>query len=202
MELGPISARTRKHMAGFKSRPPQTSAAGSNGSAEGEGSGGGPIARQKQKEDKWRQKLQNQDASWWTCANVAIAQEFSSRRQKADSLMETASLAKLQSSSALRTLARGRAHAKAELSSISAWRDSAIDSFVGAPASDTPSVEPGLPPKPDAPSPGHFSRRYSKAKPLPPLKLTTRSKLGSNAAAARDREARTHAARAAAFAVK
>ena len=78
----------------------------------------GPIARQKAKEEKWKQKLAGKQTLWdmssQLLADVGTADDGGAPG----------------ASSELWTLVRGRVEAQAQLKSISGWRSSAMDDFL------------------------------------------------------------------------
>ena len=154
----------------------------------------GPLARQKVKEDKWREKL-NKQASWWDSAAAAVSQSAVA----ADVHMGEASRAYRTSDSSLRTLLRARNHAQADKKQVDTWKDEAIDRFVGGRDPSKKSKEPEPPPH-LVPSPNHFERAYGvPRKPLPALRMETRTRIAQGARVAKDREDAAMEARSKAF---
>jgi hypothetical protein len=202
MELGPISARTRAKRAHWTTLPPPpvpaaaqqptpVSAAGDPGTS----GGSGPLERQVAKEDRWRQKLDRQ-ATWWDSAALAITE----KARTAELHLGEASRAAAKSArdSSLRTLLRARNHAKADVKEVEQWRNAAMDKFLGN--EKVPAAAPPAPPqRPEPPSPDHFERLYGPRRSLPPLRMATRGRVADGAAAARERETRNAATRAAVF---
>ena len=93
---------------------------------------------------------------------------------------------------------RGRNHALADRKGVDTWKNEAIDRFVGH--------DPGLPNKPEpppphlVPSPNHFERQYGvPRKPLPALRMETRTRLANHAQVAHQREAASLQARSKAY---
>ena len=167
----------------------------------------GPLARQEQKEAEWKAKLAREKTSWWDAAALAVTDGTvsgsadparSSSLRDASSSSAPATLHESASQVALRTLARGRNHARADMKSVEQWRREAVDKFLGeTPA--PPSVKP-LPPTSTEPehSPGHFDRRYGRRQRLPPLG-NRRSQLASASVASEARTRQTLSARQRAF---
>ena len=158
---------------------------------------GDPVERQRQREEKWKQRLSKQTTSWWDSASLAIQEGA----QRADDKIHGASKAIARTNGSLRTLARGRNHAKAECAKVDAWRDEAVANFLGGeagPSGTTAEDNEPLPEVDEHYSPGHFDRRYKaqQRKKLPPLR---RSTLMRAAAAAHEREAQNLANRARVF---
>lgn len=153
------------------------------------------MARQREKEDKWRAKLSRQ-TTWWDSASAALE----NGAIKADMHLGVATRAtRAASEGSLRILVRGRNHAKADVRQMTSWRDTEVDRFLGCESAPKPTSAPAAPAQP--PSPNHFERRYGipRRRPLPPLRLETRDKLAQGTAVAREREARNAQARASAF---
>lgn len=205
--LAPVIAPVAPPTSGARSEPAASSSSSNPFAAVGfplNASAGpmvGPLLRQQEKEDKWRQKLQRQ-STWWDQANLALEEACRKTRDAArradshlDEAVREAEKAHLDGKGALRTLMRGRNHAKAEVRKVDAWREEQFDKFLGAGTSRDPAPE--APPKHSAPSPNHFERRYSTRRPLPPIKRATRDRIASQADASRSREAKNNAARAA-----
>lgn len=95
----------------------------------------------KKRIDKAADKFQT---SWWDSAAISIAASSPSKG----------------------ILVRGRNHARAEMKSVSAWREAACDAFVGgATNAATLSLSISTPPEPlqeQCHSPCHFARKYGK----------------------------------------
>ena len=162
------------------------------------GSDDGPIARQQQREDTWRKKL-SRSTTWWDSASAALGDVAA----KADIHLGKATRAQAASEGSLRTLVRGRNHAKAELRSLDSWRDDQIDQFLhggrGSSSRRNESVQQLT--LSSQLSPNHFERRYgARRHALPPLSVQARDTLARSSAMARQREERNTQARANAFA--
>lgn len=212
MALDSVSSRTRRRKSAFPLPPPPHSdgvdAGAPLSSSTAVVCGGtsactdaaaaapsGPMARQREKEDKWRAKLSRQ-TTWWDSASAALE----NGAIKADMHLGVATRAtRAASEGSLRILVRGRNHAKADVRQMTSWRDTEVDRFLGCESAPKPTSAPAAPAQP--PSPNHFERRYGipRRRPLPPLRLETRDKLAQGTAVAREREARNAQARASAF---
>jgi len=178
------------------------------------GSLGGPLSRQSAKEAEWKAKLaRDQTTSWWDMAKMNVGPsgledpavafaKVASDAGAAPASAPPAALVASDSKAALKTLARGRNHARADMASVNQWRDSAIDSFLsGGPSGASSSRGTrGTPPVPSmlAPvtssvpehSPGHMERKYGNRRArLPPLSGRQRSQLAEASDASRQREA-------------
>lgn len=187
----PVPTRTR--IGGWSSAPATVGAAGSS-SDPMPALGGGPMARQQQKEDRWRSKLERQRTSWWDSASIGVAQGMEEGGQQPEQQHASlAALSRANSQGQLRTLARGRNHARAEARNIDAWRDAAVDGFLERRPPHQETVEEQADAEPESAtnfSPGHFDRHY-RARPLKPLKPIPRSKPGAGGRELRNVEART-----------
>lgn len=137
-----------------------------NGSSGGKGTSG-PLERQAKKEAAWKDKFAREQASWWDVAAIGVDAAAASQSDAFKSL-DSAVLSLRKSESGLLTLAKARNHARSDVKSIEAWRDAAVDSFLG----NTPAPQPPsntLEPTSSLPqhSPGHFGNRRMERFELP-----------------------------------
>jgi hypothetical protein len=124
-----------------------------------------PIRRQKEKEDKWRSKI-DKEASWWDQINLFVS--------------------KGSVESSLGNLFKSKKHAQNDVQKVNEWKNNAIDKFLGAEKPATPQILNRV----HVPhSPGHFERKYGMGKKnLPPLDLPTRNRICEQAKICKARE--------------
>ena len=122
----------------------------------------GPIARQEEKEQAFKRKLGGtQKLSWWGVA--ATSDPAASRADPSGAGPSKPALTEEQ-----RALARGRIRAQQERKVHDAWRDAAIDDFLGNQPLSRETREP--PATPTIPSPGTIHAKYGRQSRLPPLR--------------------------------
>lgn len=192
---GPISSRTRqkREKRTFVEPAAADAAKDARDASSMPGCSGDPVERQKAKEDKFRKRLAREQTSWWDSAQLAVAEGAGRTNSSLGDVSRAAH------AGSLRTLARGRNNARAEVRAVDAWRDNAMDEFVNGgpiqPPAPPPAEPKELPPAEINYSPGHFDRRYNRktrAAPLPPLRMTTAT---TRASASTQREAQNLANR-------
>ena len=154
--------------------------------------GASPIARQRAKEQVFKERLSRCKTSWWDAAAVGI----SDGTFAVDRALKRTSC---HNESSLLALAKGRIHAQLEVEAINEWRNAAVDSFLGAsPKRKTPAVSISHSPA----SPGHYRRKYGSAA-LPPLQadahLQRKLRVAQLKHAAEEREQQTRSMRMAVF---
>ena len=110
-----------------------------------------PIRRQKEKEDKWRSKIEK-EASWWDQINLFVS--------------------KGSVESSLGNLLKSKKHAQNDVQKVNEWKNNAIDQFLGANVEKHTTSQ--ILNRVHVPySPGHFERKYGLGKKnKPPLDLS------------------------------
>lgn len=153
-----------------------------------------PLTRQRTKEGVWKERLARTKSSWWDAAAIGIVDG----RCNVDRALNRSSAFADHS---LITLAKGRMHGQADVKAVNAWRDEALDSFMGA----TPKPTKPLPRVLSEPqfSPGHFHRKYCTRGTLPPLPaaehMQRKLRLAELATASQERELRAREMRTMVF---
>jgi hypothetical protein len=151
----------------------------------------GPIERQLVKEEEWKRRLARDKTSWWDTAAMGVA-----TGRLTDTPPDSVAS---QSEGKLRTLARGRNHARIELGHVQEWREAAFDSFLGGGAGSSSEPKQAHKPIPQY-SPGHFDRKYGgRGNRLPPLSRAQQKNVAKQVGAATSRETRNVEARKAVF---
>lgn len=171
---------------------------------------GGPLSRQLAKEAEWKAKLAGERQSWWGVAAMGLDPAMMIDPAAAGAALDAAAaptgkgagMVESASQAALRTLARGRNHARADIASVEQWRRAAVDQFLSggkAGAAPAPPVQPSplVPASAVMPtrSPGHFERKYGNRGRLPSLSARQRSRLRVSADASHVREEQNAAMR-------
>ena len=166
----------------------------------------GPIARQEDKEKQWKEKLLRQQTSWWDAARMAHdageTRCVGSNEHKGPVLKDgqPGSTAEAGSEAYLRTLARGRNHARADVASLEEWRSAMCDDFLGIRPEQNPKPKLLLPVSSELQhSPGHYHRRYGNRSQLQPLARQQKMIIASAHCKRSWREAQNLAARRTAF---